>query len=421
MLTRIKNSDFLKNTITLIIGTATVNLIPIAFQPILRNLYSVETFGAMAVYTSILSIAISFFSLRYPLAIYLPKRIKDAFNLVILSWSIAIIFTIIFYIILYFYLEHFVAFVNFPTKYKSYLYLLPLSIFLFSINDTFNHWLIRNNLVKKTILIKFIKRLTDSFSALSFGAFGSTGGLFYSDVIGGLMQSIAAFVLGFKSLLFKSVTVAKVKGQAKTFHSYPLYNSGPALLNTLSLGLPIIVINANYSAEIAGYFDLTKMVLMVPISLVSMSLSKIIMQKFAEKFRGNFSIMSLFLKISFVLFAISLFLISLILLFGSFGFDLFFGEKWANSASFAKILVFGISIKLIVSPLSSILNAINKIKLVSLWQIFYFLLIFILSVITINNIYTFLKIYILVDIIAYVVYYILILFSVKKYDAQLIQ
>lgn len=419
MLTKIKKSAFLRSSIKLITGTATVNLIPIIFQPFLRRVYSVEDFGAFGVYFSIVGMAVTFVSLRYPLAIYLPKRKIDAYHLVVLSWIVAFIISLILIVLIILNIDSFSNLIKFPSVYINYLYLLPLSIFLFSVYDTFSHWLIRKNQINEIIINKFSKRITESFIGLILGALSLFGGLFWSEIVGGGTQLITAFrkkSSGLGKYRVKKTLIVKL---AKKYKNYPLYNSFPAFLNTVGMLLPIILINAKFSSSDAGFFDLTRLVLAVPISLVSIALSKIILQNISEKFRKNMAVWKSYLKVTIVLSALSILFVVIVLLFGPFLFGFFFGEKWLVSSQFSNILVFGFAIKFIVSPLSSILNAINKIKVVSVWQLFYFLLILVLALWPTVDVYEFIKLYVIIEIIAYSIYFILISSFVKKHDLSL--
>lgn len=125
------------------------------------------------------------------------------------------------------------------------------------------------------------------------------------------------------------------------------------------------------------------------------------------------------LKLSDILMGLSVFGGTIVYLTGTKLFSFVFGNEWELSGEIAKILVFGYGIKFIVSPLSTIFISLEKIKISSIWQIFYFGLICILFLLKDINIKEFLTYYVVIDICCYSIYYILILMTTKKYDRQL--
>ena len=75
-----KKSEFTKNIVTLMTGTAIAQAIPIAISPILTRIYKPEDFGVFALFLAISSILATVVNGRYELAIMLPKKDEDAIN-----------------------------------------------------------------------------------------------------------------------------------------------------------------------------------------------------------------------------------------------------------------------------------------------------------------------------------------------------
>jgi O-antigen/teichoic acid export membrane protein len=68
---------------------------------------------------------------------------------------------------------------------------------------------------------------------------------------------------------------------------FPKVNLLPALMSTICFMLPVVFINKYYSAEEAGYFDLSKLILSVPLALVASSFSSVVLNKTAERYRNK--------------------------------------------------------------------------------------------------------------------------------------
>src|SRR5215469_15611097 len=74
-----------RGTLTLAACTTLGAGLMVAVAPVLTHLFTPVTFGIVAVYTSIVSMAAPVVSLRYDLAILLPEDDNDAANVLILS------------------------------------------------------------------------------------------------------------------------------------------------------------------------------------------------------------------------------------------------------------------------------------------------------------------------------------------------
>ena len=74
-------SEFARNILTLMTGTAIAQAIPIAISPILTRLYSPEDFGVFALYMGVVSIGGILATGRYEMSVMLPKKDSDAMKI----------------------------------------------------------------------------------------------------------------------------------------------------------------------------------------------------------------------------------------------------------------------------------------------------------------------------------------------------
>ena len=81
-------SRFARSASLLAGGAVAGQAIIVAASPILTRLYSPEDFGVLAVFASLLSILSIVASLRYQLAIPLPKTDEEAANVTVLSLAV---------------------------------------------------------------------------------------------------------------------------------------------------------------------------------------------------------------------------------------------------------------------------------------------------------------------------------------------
>lgn len=417
MLDKLKKSGFVRNTFILISGTVIAQLIPIALQPILRRVYAVEDFGVMAVYLSTFGILSVIASGRYEMAIVLPEKDEDAKHLLFLSFIINGSFSLLLFLCVLLFKTPIIEFMAFPEPMYFWIYFIPLSVFLFSSYRTMNYWLVRKKKFRAASYNKVFRRGGEGSVQLGMGWMNMAKGLLSGVIVGKVFYNITCLFQLLKSgFTFRGINKGDLKKVAREFKDYPLYNAGPALLNILSLQLPILLINGFFSEEYTGYFDLSKQMLTVPISLISVSLSQVLMQDISERRIKSKPIKKHFFKISGLLLLIAVVGGSIILLWGEDLFTFIFGEEWLVSGEIAQILIFSLSLKFIVNPLSVVLNSLNRIRITSLWQIAYFGSICLLFLFREMDFFDFMKVYVLIELILYSLHYLLIVKEVNRYE-----
>ena len=420
---KIKNlfkSEFLRNALTLISGVGLAQLIPIIMQTFLRRMFLPEVFGAFAVYMSMVGILVIISSLRYQMAIVIPKKDQDAANIFFLTFFINLVFFIILLISIILFKNTIANILDFPTKYISWLYFLPFSVFLFSVYDSINYWLIRKKAFKSSAINKISRRSFEGLTQATFGFSKQAFGLIIGDLIGNVANNISGIFQAKKNGLSLSLLDKKyIFSVMKKYVDFPK-NSIPALLNTAGTLLPVIFINKFYSESITGYFDLARIVLSVPSILISVAISNVLLQNISEKVNKALSIKKELLNVFYVLAILGIIELAIIVSFGPSLFTFVFGDNGTMSGILSQTLIFSFVFKFIVSPLSFVFIALRKIKIISIWQSLYFLSI--LSLILFKSLLfnDFIKIYVIIDIILYSLYFILIFIAVKKYEKKLI-
>jgi O-antigen/teichoic acid export membrane protein len=111
--------------------------------------------------------------------------------------------------------------------------------------------------------------------------------------------------------------------------------------------------------------------------------------------------------------------IIIIVFFGILMFRLLFGVQWGFSGEISKVLVWSYALNFIVASFSAIFISMDKIKLLSIWQVFYFLSI--LSLILFKNLpfIDFIKVYVLIEVICYLLVIGLMIFVVSRYERRI--
>ena len=349
-------------------GTGLAQVLPFLATPLLTRLFTEEDF---ALYTSFFAVA-SIFAVavggKYHLAIVLPKSEEDANKI----FTLSIYITVVYALAIAVFLPIFHRF--FPENLTSVLYYVPLYVLFFGIWSTYINVSIRH----KTFATNAIAKVLQAFGYIVVAL-----GLGFSRIVafGLVIAKIAGTVASWLFLAqrsptgFKWISFSNLKEMAATYIDYPKYGIWPAFLNTISLQALVLIFTKFYTTDDLGYFGLTFMVLSVPLALIGASYKDVFYQKIAELMnqkRYNEALI-FFKKSAMALLVLGLPICLVLYFYGEPIFGFVFGNKWSRSGEFASILAISFVIKLVVSPLSSIFNATNTLRIASKWQVLYFI------------------------------------------------
>lgn len=414
-------SEIIRNTSVLITGTVIAQLISILLQPLLRRLYSAGDFGAFSVYLSMVGIIAVISTLRYDDAIVLPSEDKDSANLVILSQIYNLAINLILFIILLLFGKQILSFINLPSAFPVFLLLLiPAGAFLINLYQSFNYWLIRKKNYTNVSVNKLIRRGTEGAAQISFAIFKNNTGLIFSDIIGQTANVISTLIQSFKhGFRFNLISISGIRYVAEKYSEFPKFNLVPALMSTCSFLLPPIFINKFFSAENAGYFDASRLVLSIPLALVASSISNVLLQRIAERFNNRQSFLDDLKNLAPVVLLICLAEILVIMLFGPRLFGIAFGPEWIISGDISRIMVWSFVLNFFVSSFTCLFYSMRKIKIYSIWQVVYFLGIISLLFFKDLGFTGFLKFYVLIEVVCYLILTSVMVMIVMKYEKSI--
>ena len=413
-------SGFIKNTAILILGTGIAQAIPILLQPILRRVYSPEDFGAFAVYFSMIGILTVIANFRYDLAIGLPEKDEEGANLVFLSLLFNFLFNLLLLIVILLFRNNLAVLLKFPEKFSYFLLLLPFSTFLFCSFQAMNYWLIRKKAFKSLTINKVSRRGAEGIVQVTFGLFRNSSGLFWADLAGNISNNISGFrqlkKTGFRLRYFSRASMFRM---LKRYIAFPKFNLVPQLLGTIAMQLPVFMINRLFTKTDLGFYDLTQQAILAPFSLISVAISQVLLQRITEKKHKGEKIFRDFMNITAMLLMIGLGSVVLIELWGPQMFALVFGNKCMIAGSYARVLIIGYMLFLVVSPMGAILLGLEKIRIFSLWNVLHFLLLIGLYFVRNITFTDFLLLFVSIEIVAFSVLYFWITKTVMKYDRQI--
>ena len=400
-----------------ILGTGIAQAIPFLATPVLTRLYTESDFAA---YTSFFAIATIFAVAvggKYQMAIVLPKSNKEAMRLFALSLYITFAYALVLALL-------FLAFydqINFNIG--TLIYLVPVYVLFFGIWSAFINLSIRDKTFKTNAIAKVLQSAAYIITAIGLGLAKIA---LYGLVMAKIAGTLSSWLYLYKKAMVKAVAIPfrKLKTVARKYRDYPKYGVWPAFLNTVSSQALILILTRFYTTEDLGHFGLTYMVLSAPLTLIGTSFKDVFYQRIAslvsnEKHKDA---LSFFRKSTWSLLLMGIPICAILYFFGELIFGFVFGDRWSRSGLFASILALSFLAKLVVSPLSSVFNATNRLKVAMVWQVIYFITTFLtlgLCATVFNfDVEELFYAFVIHEIVLYGLYYAIQYRTIRKFDTD---
>jgi O-antigen/teichoic acid export membrane protein len=358
-------NPFVRGVGVLVGGTAASQILLLLAAPLLTRLYSPENFGLLAVYTGLLALFSVVASLRYELAIPLPKSDIVAGNLLALSLLIVFLMTAISGLMIVLAGEEIARLLNEPAL-VSYFWLLPAGVLFSGIYKVFNLWAIRVKSfgdIAKTSISQTLASLTVQLVGFKLGGIA----LLFGQLIG---QGTGSFRLASSALKNRGITKCSwtgIWGVAKRYKQFPIFSTWSGLFNTAGTQLPPLMFAALFGSAAAGLYVLSHRVLAMPIVIIGDALGKVFFSNAAEAYR-NGDLAPLVEKVHTKLAEIVMPVILILVIIGPDMFAFIFGEDWVQAGVFSRYMAPWLYIVFITSPLSLLFTIMERQRQGMLFQ-----------------------------------------------------
>lgn len=409
-------STYFENILLLVSGAGFSQLIPVLFSPILGRIYSPHEFGVLAIFMAFCYILGMLSTGLYELAVMLPKKDVAALNLlawVTISSSVFGVF-ICFALYLFSYIPRVE---EWQTTFK-YHYLLPLGIFFVGSFQGYTYWLNRKKEYKILNFCRIGQSMTIVAVSLILGYLGfKDSGLILGFLAGGLVTLLPLLIVLFRKK--SKINKERILQNIKEYKSYPKLMLPTAMMNTTASYTPVFSIDRFFNSNIVGSYSMASRMLTAPVAVISVVIGQVYYKKIADivNFKEK-SLMKEFFRTTILLLIVSIVIFLPLFFWGEELMVFVFGNQWSEAGSFVEIIAIATMIKFVVSPLSTIFMAVNKLKRIALWQTIYFcttLSIFGVGIFFKMDIEKLLLIYVLHECILYLFYYFLMYKIAKKY------
>lgn len=365
------SGSFFRSASILASGTIVAQALLILTSPLLTRLYTPTDFGALAVYSSILTILSTISSFQYEQAIPIPENKKEAASITLLCFLIAGSIAVALSPLSIIFRHKISSTLGIPTL-TNYLWLIPVGIILGSTYTILHNWAIRSK--EFTSIAK--SKLQQSIASIAIQV-----SLFKLEGLALVLSQISAQSSGSAKLfriirtdkdLFLKLKKEDIQKAAKRYKKLPLFTTFACLVNSAGHQLPPLLFSAFLNTATAGFYSLANRIIMAPASIVGSSVGSVFLSEAAKASREK-RLPQLFIEVQDKLIRIGLPPSILIAIAGPEIFTLFFGQPWQVAGEYSRWLIIGIFPGFVASPLSSVFTITEKQQIGLILQMILFI------------------------------------------------
>ncbi|MFB2372197.1 type 8 capsular polysaccharide synthesis protein Cap8K [Staphylococcus aureus] len=403
-------NKFIGDSFLMILSSGIAQVILIITTPIITRLYSPTEFGEFTIFSNIAMILIPIINARYDLLIVNTKNDRSANILSQISFLISLLILLI--LIPIFAISAWL----YPNFILDFIFII-IMLFLVSLTNIFTNYLNKERKYKVLSLINVFRAGSMALLQIIFGllALGSLG-----LIIGFSLSYIAGITLGYKTFK-KHFNIVRDKEETKALFlenkNQLVYSTPSILLNSLSFSVVVFFIGILYTNTEVGIYGMAIRVLGIPVTIISLGLSKIFMQQANDYYieYGNFR--NLLLKFSSILVIVSIILYVPLYLFSEELVNILLGHSWVDAITVIKIVIPLFVIRLIVSTVSLSVIVLQKQQLELILQALFLIgttATFVISKMLNLNFLNFVSINTVVLIVSYMIFFIALYYFAKN-------
>lgn len=355
--------DIFRNMAVLALGVGFAKLIGLIVIPILTRVYTPEHFGVLSVFTAMAALLVPVATLRYVVAIPLPKSDRLAMNL-LGACLLFIAASTLLLALLFGVAGKLILSALSMEMLLPYWWLIPIGLLCVSAYEVVTLWATRHKAFKIMAKIQVWQMLLGAVVKIALGLLGIKPlGLLIGQVVqqsGGVLALTQHFLKSFKELR-RSITGSRMRTVLQCYADFPKFRLPSQFLLVFSIQAPLLFSATLFGATTTGQLGLALMALGMPLQLLGTTTGKAYFSEIAKIGRHHPDKIRL-ITVSVIkrLFFLALAPCALLLFAGPSLFSLVFGEQWVQAGIFARILSVYLLFQFVSSPLANALTVFNK-------------------------------------------------------------
>ncbi|MCK2182996.1 lipopolysaccharide biosynthesis protein [Halomonas getboli] len=361
-----KEKSVFRNMLVLAFGSGAAKLIGLAAIPVLTRLYSPEDFGVLSIFTAVVTMAAPLMTLRYAVAVPLPKSEKLAFDIFLLACFLLFLLSVPLGVFLWFFSSSLFEILNI-SELSKYWWLAFLGILFASSYELLTFWSTRK---KKFSLIAQSQMLQMAAGTAVKVVFGFLYPTPMSLMSGHVFQLAGGSPLLAKSFFsdlkesYSSFSKKRMKFLFLYYKEYPFFRLPAQFLFVFSSQSPLLFFSMLYGSFETGQFGLAMLAVGLPITLLGKTAGQAYYGEIARVGRENPKKIYEITKsvaVKSTLFGVVPSL--LLYFFSGKAFTVFFGEEWSTAGEYCSLLAIFLVPQFVSTSLVNIFSVFNLQKL----------------------------------------------------------
>jgi O-antigen/teichoic acid export membrane protein len=348
--------------VTLLSGTAVTLAVSYLAVPILTRLFTPAEFGTSDYFVTMVSVLITFASLRYEDAMMLPEEDDRARAVFWLALGLAVVTSAVLALATIWSVD--IAAALRVGAVAPWLWMLAPAILLMRFSKLIELWLTRQKAFRTvtggevTNKIAMLSARIGTGSLTALGAGGLIGGYVAGQVASSLYYA-AAVIRSVRSPFRGLPSRRALRFAASRYRRFPLFAMPSSLLNAVVARLPVLLLPVFFGLETVGLFGRAFVALAVPLSLIGTAVSHVFFIHAAEAYRdGRLSALTENVHARLVM--IGAFPTVLLLVAGPELFAFVFGAGWREAGVYEQYLACWFFLGGIASPLTRLFDVLER-------------------------------------------------------------
>ena len=355
----------------LAIGSSLARIIGVCAVPILTRLYTPEDFGVVAVFVALVALLAPVLTLRYVVAIPLPRHDGVAMNLMALSLGLMLILGVFLTICLALFAQPLLELISMGDL-ASWWWLIILALIGTGTYEMLSLWATRRREYEEIARTQVTQSVAGAVVKIGFGLFGAGSiGLLVGQVVtqsAGIGTFVRRFLQEFKGN-WSQVRLSRLMFAALKHRGFPTYRLPSQFFLVFSAQAPLFFVAVFYDKSTVGQFSLALTVLAIPVSVLSQTIARAFYAEIAPIAKQKMRMLHLSTSVAKRAALFGVIPAFFVIATSPFVFPLLFGEAWAAAGWMASILAICIVPQFVSQSLVQILSATERNHIYLLFNI----------------------------------------------------
>lgn len=358
-----ESGNVFRGMFTLALGSGIGRAIGVLSIPILTRIYTPDDYGVLSVFTALVFMLVPVLTLRYVIAVPLPKQEGTAMNLMVLSAVLMLASVLFFTLVLLFFAEPLLSLISMEAL-APWWWLIVLGMLATACYEIMTAWGTRRRGYRTIARTQVVQSVVGALIKILLGVLAlKPGGLLLGQVAsqgGGVGTFVRSYHRDFRTYR-RHVTRHRMWVLARRYRGFPLFRLPSKFLLIYATQAPLLYFAAVYGAGASGHLGLAFAAMALPVTLVSQSLANAFFAELSSLDRRDVQTQwRIAIRVIKVVSVISLPIFLFLFFLARPLSVLVFGPDWATTGAFITALSPYIVVQLISNPITKILAVHEK-------------------------------------------------------------